>query len=58
VRLATEPWSSPKMRAEQHESVSLEVLTTYERLSTFGRDIIAALDRHDNVARIEGEHLA
>ena len=45
------------MRAEEHESVALEVRTTYERLGTFGRDLSALLDGRTDVARIEGEHL-
>ena len=46
------------MRAEEHESVVLEVRTTYERAAQFGRDLRRVLDGHEKIARIEGEHLA
>ena len=58
VHLATEPWQAPPMRAEEYESVALEVRTTYQRLEDFGRDLRDVLDGHDTIARIDGEHLA
>ena len=57
VTLATEPWQSPAMRQEEHQSVTLEVLTTYERLRRFSGDLQGLLVGAIPAARIDGEHM-
>jgi hypothetical protein len=41
VRLGNQPWQSPPMRDEEHESAVFEVRTTYKRAAQFGRDLLA-----------------
>jgi hypothetical protein len=56
VELATP--LDPGDRVQAQHRVGLEVLTTYERLGAFGRDLTELADGHEKVARIDGERLS
>ena len=53
VRLATAVW--PDMRPESNKQATVELLTTYEPLSKFSRDLVAVLRGSLKEALLEGE---
>ena len=56
VLLATPVWQGDRLDA-QHQ-VTLELLTTYERLGRFGNELERVTEQNDERAIIEGERLA
>jgi hypothetical protein len=56
VRMATEVW--PDTRPESKKQVVVEILTTYEPLSKFSRDLLSVLRGSLKEAEIEGETLS
>jgi hypothetical protein len=57
VRLATASANWPPTRPESMHEVRLELLTTYERIGRFGRDLIAVLCGDLAEARLDAELL-
>ena len=55
IHLATPRW--PDTRPEAVHDVRLELLTTYERLARFGKELAAVLRGLQPVARLEPEQL-
>jgi len=55
VRMATEIW--PKSRPESKKAAQIEVVTTYEPLSRFSKDLIALVQGKIKEALLEGEVL-
>jgi hypothetical protein len=53
VRMATAVWS--ETRPESQSIVQLEIVTTYEPLARFSKDLLAMLDGTASVATLEGE---
>ena len=56
VRMATELW--PGTRPESRKQAVIEILTTYEPLSKFSRDLTAVLRGSLKEAFLEGENLS
>jgi hypothetical protein len=56
VRMATEV--RPGTRQESTKQAVVEILTTYEPLSTFSRDLLSVLHGSLNEAVVEGENLS
>ncbi len=56
VRMATEVW--PDTRPESKKEAVVEILTTYEPLSKFSRDLLSVLRGSLKEAVIEGESLS
>ncbi|MGA6980630.1 MAG: hypothetical protein WBZ11_03660 [Candidatus Sulfotelmatobacter sp.] len=55
VRLSTEVW--PDTRPKSHKVVKLEVITTYQALADFSRDLVAAVRGTATDAVLRGEML-
>ena len=53
VRMATAVWS--EMRPEQQRIAQLEIVTTYEPLSRFSKNLLAVLDGTTPEATLDGE---
>jgi len=53
VRMATAVW--PDMRPESKKQATVELLTTYEPLAKFSKDLVAVLRGSLNEASLEGE---
>jgi hypothetical protein len=56
VRMATEVW--PQTRLESRKQAVVEMITTYEPLSKFSRDLRSVLRGSLNEAFVEGENLS
>jgi hypothetical protein len=56
VRMATEHRQG--MRADSQKFAKIEIITTYEPLATFGRDMLALLKGRVDEAKLEGEGYA
>ncbi len=53
IRMATEAWQNT--RAQSQKTARIEVLTTYEPLSKFSKDLLALLHDKTDEALLEGE---